>query len=100
MSAITPDKLKRLAAAAREALTQGDPAFRKAYLRLFLEQVIVGDSENRLSGPTDALARAAKAGALPAASGSVPSFVRKWRPVRDSNPCRRRERDAKPSMRV
>ncbi len=91
-STITPDKLKQLSAAAREALTNGDPAFRKAYLRLFLEQVIVGDREIRLAGPTDALARAAKAGSLPTTGGLVPSFVRKWRPVRDSNPCYRRER--------
>ena len=85
-AAITPDKLQKLAIAVRAALTNGDPAFRKAYLRLFLAEVIVGDSEIRLSGPTDALARAAKAGALPAASGSVPSFVRRWRSRRDSNP--------------
>ena len=57
---ITPDKLRQFAVAARQALTHGDPAFRKAYVRLFLAKVIVGDTKIRLSGPTDALARAAR----------------------------------------
>ncbi len=90
-SSITPDKLQKLALAARDALTDGDPAFRKAYVRLFLERAIVGDSEIRLSGPTDAIAHAARTGGS-TPPGPVPSFVPKWRPVGDSNPCCRRER--------
>ncbi len=89
---ITPGKLQKLAVAAREALTQADGAFRKAYVRLFLERVLVGDGEIRLSGSTASIARAASMGALPPAASVVPSFVRKWRPVGDSNPCYRRER--------
>ena len=89
---ITADKIAALAAALRDALSSGDANFRKAYLRLFVDQVIVGDGDIHLRGPTLALAKAASAGRLPATGGGVPSFVPKWRPVRDSNPCYQRER--------
>lgn len=91
-SQITPDKINRLATAMKEAMRNGEIGFRKAYLRLFVEEVIVGDEDIRLKGPTVALAKAASAGGLPKAGGVVPSFVRQWRPVRDSNSCYRRER--------
>ena len=39
----------------REVLRADDPAFRKAYLRLFIDQVVVGDTEIRVRGPIAAL---------------------------------------------
>ena len=64
----------------REALHSGDPSFRKAYLRLFVDLVIVGDAEIRLRGPTTALAKAATT--TPHLPGQmVPGFVREWRPL-------------------
>lgn len=63
-----------------------DPAFRKAYLRLFVDTVTVGDSEIALTGPKAALAKAATLNELPPAATMVPSFVRAWRPVGDGNP--------------
>jgi site-specific DNA recombinase len=89
---ITPDSIERLSASLRDALRSQDPSFRKAYLRLFLDEVVVGDDAIRLRGPKAALAKATLGDGLPPAAGVVPSFVRQWRPVRDSNPCRRRER--------
>ena len=91
-SVITPDKIDRLATALHQAVRTGDTAFRKAYLRLFVDQVVVGDTDIRLRGPTLALAKAATTGDLPPASSLAPSFVREWYPVRDSNSCYRRER--------
>jgi hypothetical protein len=91
-SQITPDKINKLSVVLREALKSGDIGFRKAYLRLFLDRVVVADDEIRLRGPTIALAKAAAAGGLPATAGLVPSFVQEWRPIGDSNPCYRRER--------
>ena len=91
-AAITPEKMAQLAVATRSALASGDPAFRKAYLRLFLEQVVVGDCEIRITGPTSALAKAASSGAPNPGGRGVPSFVPNWRPVPDSNRCCRRER--------
>jgi DNA invertase Pin-like site-specific DNA recombinase len=80
-AAITLESLGRLADALRAALASDDPSFRKAYLRLFVDEVTVGDEQIVLSGPKSALARATAAGDLPAASATVPSFVRQWRPV-------------------
>jgi site-specific DNA recombinase len=90
-TAITSSALTKLAHCLRQALQNGDPTFRKAYLRLFVDQVIVGDTEIRLRGPTAALARAAESGPV-SLPEQVPSFMRVWRPVRDSNPCYQRER--------
>jgi site-specific DNA recombinase len=78
----------------RDALCQGDIAFRRAYVRLFVDEIVLSDGEISLSGPKDSLARSAAIGTLPPTGDMVPSFVRKWRPVGDSNPCYRRERAA------
>lgn len=91
---ITPERIARFGAHLRSALADPDPAFRKAYLRLFVGQIEVGDNEIRMLGPTAALAKAASLDELPPASAMVPSFVREWRPLGDSNPCYRRERAA------
>jgi hypothetical protein len=82
---ITEQTIARFASALRQALQDGDPTFRKAYLRLFVDQVVVGDTEIRLRGPTAALAKAASRDSLPSAGELVPSFVQDWRPRRDSN---------------
>ncbi len=91
-AAITPQAVERLSGALRGALAADDPSFRKAYLRLFVSEIVVDDEEVRMTGPTSALAKAAMQDRLPACAELVPSFVREWRPVGDSNPCRRRER--------
>ena len=75
-SAITRGKIERLATALRQAMHNGDIAFRKAYLRLFVDQITVGDDEIKMRGPTVVLAKAAELGALPPAGEMVPSFVR------------------------
>jgi site-specific DNA recombinase len=88
---LTPEKLARLSTEMTRMLHEGPAALRKAYLRLFVDKVVVSRDEIRLSGPTAALARAAMA--PPADSpGEVLTFVREWRPRRDSNPCYSLER--------
>lgn len=79
-NAITPGKIERFAGALRDALANPDNSFRKAYLKLFVHQVIVSDSEINLSGPTAPLARGASTGLLAVASSEVPSLVQDWRP--------------------
>jgi site-specific DNA recombinase len=76
---ITDEKLNRFAEVMREALRQGDIAFRRAYIRLFVDEIVLSDSDICLSGPKDALARSASTGTQPPTGGVVPSFVRKWR---------------------
>ena len=85
-NAITPERISRLSVALRQALRSDDPGFRKGYLRLFVNQIVVGDDEIRMRGPTEALAKATSFPDLTPASAMVPSFVREWRPRRDSNP--------------
>ena len=84
--AISPQKVDRLSRLMRERLRSGDIAFRKAYLRLFVGEVVVGDTELRLRGPKAALAKAAIQDEPATPDGLVPISVRKWRPRRDSNP--------------
>jgi site-specific DNA recombinase len=88
---LSVEKIATCGTLLREQLQNGDPAFRKAYLNLLIDRIEVDDAEVRLRGPKSALAAAAS-GELPKPSDGVPSFVREWRPRRDSNPCYRRER--------
>ena len=88
---ITPAKLDRLASAMREALKTGPIEFRRNYLRMFVHRIVVSCREVRISGPKAALAKAASSD-VPAPGPEVLSFVREWRPLRDLNPCYRRER--------
>ena len=95
-SAITKGAIDRLATALRQALSSDDPAFRKAYLRLFVGQIVVSDAEVRMKGPIGALAAATMNGGLPPADRRGSQFYSEWRPVGDSNPCYRRERAVNP----
>jgi site-specific DNA recombinase len=65
-------------------LRHGDPAFRKAYLRLFVDRIEVDDAEVRIMGSKAALVKAVGSDDPP--EGLVPSFMGEWRPHRDSNP--------------
>jgi len=74
----------RLSRVLRDVLHNGDIAIRKAYLRMFVGQVVVSNTEIRLSGPITALASAAGADQPPDII-MVPSFIPEWRPQQDSN---------------
>ena len=82
---ITPAKLERLSEAMRNALKDATTDRRRRYLRMFITRVTVSKQEVRISGPRAALATAAGTDA-PLAGSEVLSFVRRWRPRRDSNP--------------
>ncbi len=84
---ITEDKLERLGTLLRSALKDENPQLRRAHLRLFVSNFIVNDAQIRTSGSKSALARTAIDTALPQAANMVPSFVRQWYPVPDSNRC-------------
>ena len=80
---LSPRKIEVFAAAMADNLANGNVAFRKAYLRMFVGTVEVGDEEIRISGPTDALVHALES-ADDLSAGMVPSFVQEWRPQRET----------------
>jgi site-specific DNA recombinase len=82
---ITPAKLDRLADAMQEVLKAGPIELRRAYLRMFVHRVAVSRREVRISGPKSALAKAASSD-VHTPGPEVLSFIREWRPRRDSNP--------------
>jgi len=82
---ITPEKLERLALLVRDKLHHGPPELRQAYARLVMDEVNVSDEEIRISGSKAALVRCAAADQMSAAP-AVLTFVREWRPGRESNP--------------
>jgi hypothetical protein len=67
---ITPKKLERLSGQMREALMSGPIEFRRAYLRMFVQRVVVSPREVRISGPKSTLAKTASAD-LPAPGPEV-----------------------------
>ena len=88
---VTSAKIDRLSAVTQDALKTGSIEFRRSYLRMFVGRATVSRREVRISGPKAALAKAASSD-VPAPGPGVLSFIREWRPVRDSNPRCRRER--------
>ena len=82
---LTQRDLEGFSSAVKVQLIEGNPAFRKAYLQLFIERVDVGDEEIRISGSDLALMSAA-ANHDNESVPTVPTFVQDWRARRDSNP--------------
>ena len=83
-TAITPKKLAMFSKAMADHLMGDNPAFRKAYVRLFIDEVRVRGDEIRITGPKHTLLQAAmeqpNTDQMP-----VRTFVQEWRPRRDSN---------------
>lgn len=85
--AVTPATLKAFSDAARRRMRTPSGAFRRDHLRALAQRVEVADSEVRIMGSRVGLLRAltvAQGGQM--AAPTVPTFVPKWRPGRDSNP--------------
>lgn len=87
---ISPTIVERFGQTMRERLTSGDISFRKAYLGSLIDRVEVDDHEIRIVGRKDVLEQAVLADGAPVPG--VRGFVRRWRPVGESNPCFQRER--------
>ena len=89
---VTPAMVRKFAATARERIRIAGGGYRRDHLRALAQRVEVAEDEVRIMGSKSDLLRtlAAASGVRSAALG-VRSSVRKWRPVRDSNPCYQRE---------
>ena len=82
--AVTPEIIGRFGTLLRDGLRGDSPALRQAYVRLLIDQVLVGNDQIRIRGSRKALERAVVATAAGTRKG-VPSFARKWRTQEDSN---------------
>jgi hypothetical protein len=81
---LTPRNLARFSKAVRERLHNSDSAFRKSYMRQFVDRVEVDDEEVRIFGPEAALLQGLATGPSPSAC-PVPGFDTKWWAHKDSN---------------
>ena len=81
---ITEKTIDKFGALLSAKLRDDDPALRGAYLRMFVSEVRVLDSEIAISGPTAAL-EAGVATGLPRGGKAVPIFDREWCRPSDSN---------------
>ena len=66
-------------------LSDPDSAFRKNYVRMFIERVEVDDDEIRISGPKSALVGGLVESTIPDTRQGVPSFDKEWWARQDSN---------------
>nr|WP_321482059.1 hypothetical protein [uncultured Cohaesibacter sp.] len=82
--AITPEKLEAFAKLMREKLFGGNLSIQKAYLNLFIEQIMLNDNEVRITVSKHALEHAI---CTPEKlnTSKVPSFVREWYALRECN---------------
>ncbi len=90
---LSPARIDAFAHKLRERLLTGDAKLRRAYLQLFVSEIVVTEGEARVLGPVSSLEKAAE-GQEAGLEGLVPTSEREWRPLGESNPCFRRERAA------
>ena len=88
---ITPQALKTFARTARKRMRTESGGYRRDYLRALAQRVEVDAQELRIMGSKSVLLRTLVAVSSAKTAGfGVPSFVPKWRALRESNPCFRR----------
>ena len=77
LTGLTNQKIDRFAKALAEMLRTGDSAFRRAYMKLFIDGIEAKDGELKLTGSENALA-AAVANTPKLVDGGVQAFVHGW----------------------
>jgi site-specific DNA recombinase len=87
---IDPVLIERFGRTMRENFTAGSMPFRKAYLRSLIDVIEVDDHQVRIKGTKEVLEKAVLASQHRESWCSQTST--RWRALRDSNPCYRRER--------
>ena len=81
---VTPDIVEKFGGLLREGLRGNNPALRQAYVRLLIDEVVVGAEQIHIRGSRKALESAVLA-ASASLGAAVPSFAREWRARNDSN---------------
>jgi site-specific DNA recombinase len=87
---IDPALIERFGRTMRENFSTGSVPFRKAYLQSLIDVIEVDDHHVRIKGSKDLLERAVLASQN--GQGWCSQTSTRWRALRDSNPCFRRER--------
>jgi site-specific DNA recombinase len=88
---INDETLTAFGQGVRKRLREGNAAFRRAWLHHFVSEVIVDKTTIRIKLHQEPIIRGAVDGTDPR-EPPVPSFARKWRALRESNPSLQRER--------
>ena len=73
-------------------IRSGEIPFRKAYLKAVIDRIDVDTNVIRITGSKDTLERVVQSDPEKLAGCGFAVSVPKWRALRDSNPCFRRER--------
>ena len=81
---ISEEKISTFVDAMNKALSSGDNRRKRSFLRIIIDRVEVDGKELRIQGRKDQIKKAVMRDEL--TGTAVPSFVRKWRRDRDSNP--------------
>lgn len=79
---ISDERVAAFSSQVRERLRKADPAFRRAWLHLFVDRGAIGPDAIRILGPKRALAEGlVQRNIIPGTN--VPSFDREWRAIQD-----------------
>ncbi len=89
------ENIKKIQQSLRDTFLNGTPGLIKRYLGIILKEVVINGDEVTITGQTAGvmalLDTSENEKSTPGVTGVLYS-CHKWRPQRDSNPCRRRER--------
>jgi site-specific DNA recombinase len=88
---VTDEMLAAFGQRVRQRLREGEPAFRRAWLHHYVSEVVVERTSIRIRLRKDPITQGTIVGSGPQ-EPPVPSFARKWRALRESNPSLQRER--------
>ncbi len=80
---ISTEQIRRFTDEIRRRLRDEDPVFRRTWLHLFVDKVVITGDEVKITGPVEPIIDMAKSGNVP--GNQVPNFAREWRARRDSN---------------
>ncbi len=82
--AISDERIAAFSRTVRERLRSADPSFRRQWLHLFVDEVVIGRKEIMISGRNDTLLKGVT-GRPDFFGPAVPSFDQEWRTRHDSN---------------
>jgi hypothetical protein len=91
LQTLTPQKIKAVAKILNRRFSTSTP-FSRAYLKATVGEIRVHGDILKLTGDNKAMASLVAANGKIEAGQQVLGFIPEWRPLRDLNPCYRRER--------